>query len=280
MSIIHVIKEGQCMNLEENKIEANKIAWAKIAHDHYEHYKEMLSQDNFRLNPMVEAELGDISGKKILHLQCNTGADSILLARKGAIVTGVDLVPENIYYARKLAEDYGLINIHFVESDILKLMDVHKGEYDIVMTTDGVLGWLPDLNKWGKVISHFLKKEGFFYLHDSHPFFMIFDETALPQGKLIPKYPYFQMTADMETSIGGYASEPKEAENYFWGHQLSTIINGLLSGKLYVTYIKEYDRCVYGMGGSEVDENEKDLRYYPELEGKLPLTISLKAMKK
>lgn len=266
------------MNLEESKIEANKIAWGKVAKDHYEHFKVRLAQDDLKLNPIVEEELGDIAGKKILHLQCNTGADTILLAQKGAIVTGVDLVPENIYYARKLAKDFGINNVHFVESDVLKLMEVHKGEYDIVITSDGVLGWLPDLNKWGKVVAHFLKKEGFFYLHDSHPFMLIFDETTLSQGKLIPKYPYFKMTADMDIYIGGYASDAKEAENYFWGHQLSTIINGLISGSLYVTYIKEYDRCAPGMGGSAVDE--KGLTYYPELDGKIPLILSLKAEKK
>jgi SAM-dependent methyltransferase len=265
------------MSLEENKIEANKLAWGKIAQDHYEHYKIKLAEADFKLNPIVEEELGDVAGKKILHLQCNTGADTILLARKGAIITGVDLVPENIYYARKLAKDFGLNNVEFIESDVLKLMEVHNGEYDIVMTTDGVLGWLPDLNKWGKVVAHFLTKEGFFYLHDSHPFMMIFDESALPEGKLIPKYPYFKMSADMDAFIGGYASEAKQAENYFWGHQLSTIINGLLSGNLYISYIKEYDRCVSGMGGSAVDEN--GLSYYPTLEGKMPLVLSLKAEK-
>ncbi|MEB1808806.1 MAG: class I SAM-dependent methyltransferase [Bacillaceae bacterium] len=246
--------------------------------DHYEHFKVQLAQDDFNLNRMVEKELGDVSGKKILHLQCNTGADSILLARKGALVTGVDLVPENIHYAKKLAEELGVTNVQFVESDVLKLMDVHTGEYDIVLTTDGVLGWLPDLNQWGKVVGHFLKKDGFFYLHDSHPFIMIFDEAALTEGNLIPKYPYFKMTADIETSIGGYASDVKEAKNFFWGHQLSTIVNGLLSGNLYVSYIKEYDRCVPGMGGSTLDEN--GLKYYPELEGKIPITISIKAEKK
>ena len=267
------------MNLEENKIMANKVAWGKVAQDHYKHFKEKLAEDDFKLNPIVEKELGDVSGKKILHLQCNTGADSILLARKGAIVTGVDLVPDNIHYARKLTEDFGLTNVEFVESDILKLMEVHEGQYDIVMTTDGAIGWLPDLNKWGKVIAHFLKKEGFFYLHDSHPFMLIFDEAALYyKGELVPTYPYFQMAPDMETNIGGYASEPKEANNYFWSHKLSTIINGLLSGNLYVSYIKEYDRCAPGMGGKEVDEN--GLKYLPELEGKLPLTLSLKAEKK
>lgn len=266
------------MNTEEYKIKANKAAWAKLAEGHYKHFRERLSEESFKLNPIVEEELGDISGKKILHLQCNTGADSILLARKGAIVTGVDLVPENIYYARKLAEDFEIDNIRFIGSDVLKLMEVHNGVYDIVMTTDGVLGWIPDLNKWGKTVAHFLSEDGFFYLHDSHPFILVFDEPALEQGKLIIKYPYFQTTADMDMSIGGYASKPKEAENYFWGHQISTIINGLLSGNLYVSYIKEYDRCVAGMGGSADDENA--LRYYPEFEGALPLILSLKAAKR
>lgn len=265
------------MNTNEREIQANKMAWSKISKDHYEHFKVLLSREDFKLNPIVEEELGDVSGKRILHLQCNTGADTILLARKGAIVTGVDLVPENIFYAKKLAKEYGLNNMEFIESDVLKLMDVHQGEYDIVMTTDGVLGWLPDLNKWGEVVSHFLKKEGFFYLHDSHPFMLIFDESQLSQGNLVPKYPYFKMTPDLDTSIGGYASETIQADNYFWGHQLSTIINGLLSGGLYVSFFKEYDRCDPGMGGSALDSN--GFAYYPELEGKLPIVLSLKAQK-
>ncbi len=266
------------MEKYEDKIQANKMAWSKLSKDHYETYKACLAKDDFELNPMVEAELGDISGKRILHLQCNTGADSILLARKGAYVTGVDLVEENIFYAKKLAEDFQMTNVNFIESDVLKLSDVHQGEYDIVLTTDGVIGWIPDLNQWGKVISSFLKSDGFFYLHDGHPFMMIFDEEDLSKGILNPRYPYFQMTADKEMTIGGYASSPKDAENYYWGHQMSTIINGLASNGLYITYIKEYDRCVDGMGGSARDEN--GLCYYPELEGKLPLVFSLKAVKK
>ena len=190
----------------------------------------------------------------------------------------MDLVPENMHYARELAKDFDIENIEFITSDILKLTEVHWGEYDIVMTTDGAIGWLPDLNRWGRVIANFLKEDGFFYLHDSHPFMGIFDEEGLARGELVPKYPYFQISGDYEATIGGYASEEKKAENYFWGHQLSTIVNGLLSGELYITYIKEYDRCVPGMGGSKTDQN--GLRYYPELEGKLPLVLSLKAEKK
>jgi len=265
------------MKENQEKIEANKAAWASISDDHFEHFREKLSQMDFRLNPIVEKELGDITGKKILHLQCNTGADSILLARKGAVVTGVDLVPENVSNARKLAEHFGIEQISFIESDVLKLPEVHEGQYDIVLTTDGVLGWLPDLDTWGKVVSLFLKPEGYFYLHESHPFVMIFDENELTEGRLVPKYPYFQKESDLEEYIGGYGSEVKEAENYFWGHQLSTIIKGLISGGLYITYMEEYNRCAPGMGG-KTDDGE-GLYYYPELEDKLPLTFSLKARK-
>ncbi len=213
----------------------------------------------------------------MLHLQCNTGADSILLAQKGAIVTAVDLVPDNIHYARKLAKELDIDEIEFIVSDVLELMNIHKEKYDIIITFDGVIGWLPDLNKWGKIISNYLKDDGYFYLHDAHPFIMVFDEGGLPKGNLTVKYPYFDKDADLDTHIGGYASEAKQADNYYWGHSISTIINGLISGNLYITYFNEYDRCVKGMGGSILDKD--GLAFYPDFEQKLPLVLSIKAKK-
>ncbi len=124
------------------EIEANKQAWNKLAKEHYAHFKARLTDPSFKLNPIVEEELGDVKGKRILHLQCNTGADSILLSRRGAIVTGVDLADENIFYANQLAADLGIETVDFIASDVLKLSEIHAGEYDIVMTTDGAIGWL------------------------------------------------------------------------------------------------------------------------------------------
>jgi SAM-dependent methyltransferase len=260
------------------EIEFNKIAWGKTAEKHYENFKKSFLENNYKFNPIVEEEIGDVSGKKILHLQCNTGADSIYLAKKGAIVTGVDLATENIYFAKKLSEELNVKNVEFVASDILEADNILNGEYDIVLTTDGCIGWLPDLNKWGKVISKFLKKDGFFYLHDSHPTFLIFDTEQLDNAKLEPKYPYFKTEPDKEDYIGGYASEAVESENYFWGHQLSEVINGLANSGLFITYFKEFDYCIPGMGGKEI--NSKGFSYYPGLEEKIPLTMSIKAVKK
>ena len=113
------------MNDKQPYIEANKRAWATIAQAHYQTFLTFLSQHETTLNDTERQELGDISGKKILHLQCNTGADSISLARLGADVTGVDLVPENIHFARKLATDLGVSNVRFIESNVLTLMESH-----------------------------------------------------------------------------------------------------------------------------------------------------------
>ncbi len=258
------------------EIEANKKAWSMLAKDHYNNYKKLLEENKYEFNPIVLNELGDITGKKLLHLQCNTGADSIILAKMGAVVTGVDLVPDNIHYAKKLAKELDIQNIDFVESDILTLMDNLDDKFDMVFTSDGAIGWLPDLKKWAKTIKHFLKDDGYFYVHDSHPLYLIFDEEAISNGVLSVKYPYFKNDADKDNYIGGYASEAKKSENYFWLYKVSDLVNSLSAAGLFIEYINEYDRAVEGMAG--IKKDEEDLMYYPEFEGGFPLTFSLKAV--
>ena len=149
------------------EIDANRKAWALLAREHYENFSRTLREGSHRMNKHILRELGDINGKKVLHLQCNTGADSVALARLGAQVTGVDLVPENIHYAKKMAAELGIEGIRFIQSDVLKLANVHDETYDIVFTSEGVLGWLPDLKEWGGVVRGFLKEDGFLYVFDS-----------------------------------------------------------------------------------------------------------------
>jgi 2-polyprenyl-3-methyl-5-hydroxy-6-metoxy-1,4-benzoquinol methylase len=161
------------------EIEANKASWGSLAEVHYEHCKKALQEKKHSFSSIIEKELGDISGKTIIHLQCNTGADTILLAQKGAVVTGVDLAPENIIYARKMAAELGVKNIDFIESDIMEFKEKHNTQYDMVFTSEGVLCWLPDLIKWAQTVKHLLKENGVLYVLDGHPFFMVFDEDKL-----------------------------------------------------------------------------------------------------
>ena len=121
------------------------------------------------------AELGDVIGKTILHLQCHFGMDSLSWSRMGAEVTGVDLSDEAIKEANKLNDELGL-NATFICSNVYDLKEHLDKKFDIVFTSYGTIGWLPDLDKWAAIISHFLKEGGIFYIADFHLVVLMFDD--------------------------------------------------------------------------------------------------------
>ncbi len=256
-------------------IAVNKRSWGLIAKEHYENFKAVLSTQESTLCPTEIQELGDIRGQTLIHLQCNTGADTLSLARMGAKVTGVDLVPENIHYARKLAADLDIEDARFIESNVLAIMDTHHEKYDIVYTTEGVLCWLPDLYLWARNIRHLLADDGFLYVLDGHPFFMVWDEEALPD--LVVKYPYFQKTADRDNWIGGYASAGKPATNYSWMYTIGEIINALSQAGLHIEWLHEFDGLYYKLTAEKQIQDARGHWVYPEHKGQLPFTFSLKA---
>lgn len=257
------------------EIEANKEAWGQLAKAHYEHYKKELHENRHNFSEIIEKELGNILGKTIIHLQCNTGADTVLLAKKGAIVTGVDLVPDNIFYAKKMSEEMGIKNINFLESDIMEIKEKHNIKYDMVFTTEGVLCWLPDLNKWAETIAHLLKENGVLYVLDSHPFFMVFDEEKLKENKLEVKYPYFIREPEYEEEMQDYASDGKMGVNYGWMYKVSDIINSLAKAGLTIEWFNEYDTLYYNLGGMENSNNGQC--HFPFFDKKIPFTFSIKA---
>lgn len=257
-------------------IESNKHAWGKLSKDHYIAFKKSLSEGRHRFNPYIREELGCLSGKKIIHLQCNTGADTILLARMGKGAVGVDLAPDNIMYARKLAEDLGVGNIGFIESDIMELIEKHNEKYDVVFVSEGAICWLPDLMKWGQTIRHLLKDDGFFYIFDSHPFFMMLDEEKLKTNIYDVKYPYFGKEPNIDGWIGGYASEPKDGvEAYDWPHTVGDIINSLTSAGLRIEYFHEFRENFFDAGGMRDIGN--GLWNYDFNVDRFPMSFSLKA---
>ena len=258
-----------------HEIESNKKAWALIARDHHEHFRQRLKEEHSLLNRIITGELGDITGLDLIHLQCNTGADTVSLARLGATVTGVDLVGENVHYARELARDNGIDDAVFIEADILELMDIHHDTYDVVFVSEGAIGWLPDLDRWGRTIRHLLKDDGFLYVFDSHPFQLAFCEEKMKDNVLDIRYPYFGKRPDRDTHIGGYASEAKEGENYFWMYTVGDIINSLTRAGLCIEFFNEYDVLYCELDGME--KVEKGLYRFPHFRGGLPFTFSLKA---
>lgn len=255
-----------------NETEINRIAWGKLSKEHFDRFTKDLKSGTKKLNPLVELQLGDLNGLKVLHLQCNTGADSILLSKLGAQVTAVDFVPDNITFARELAKE-NEVSIDFICSDVHTLDEVLDDSFDLVITFDGVLGWLFDLPKWARNIYKFLKPNGKLFVHDGHPYYLIFDEDLIKEGVLNVKYPYFNSELEVHSTIGGYATEAKEAVNHYRSHKVSDIINALADANIFITKFVEFDRCDEGMGGDTKDE--RGLMYLKQFEGKLPVGYSL-----
>ncbi|GKG90957.1 MULTISPECIES: class I SAM-dependent methyltransferase [Gordonibacter] len=259
------------------EVESNRHAWGMLAEDHYRHYRKRIEDGENRLNAHIREELGDLAGKRVAHLQCNVGFDTLALAEGAAHVTGVDLAPENVRCARMLAEDFGFANVDFVEADACNLPASLDGRYDVVFTSEGVLGWLPDLDSWARGVRRLLADGGFLYVFDSHPFYLAFDEAKLGRGEYDLAYPYFGKEPDVDDCIGGYASEPKEGvEAYFWMHPVSDILNALIGAGLRIDAFNEFPENFFDSGSLELSP-EKGLYELPGNDDRFPMTFSLRA---
>lgn len=185
--------------------------------------------------------VGDVGGKKLLHLQCHFGMDTLGWARRGASVTGVDFSHEAITQARALAKRAG-IEARFVECDVYDtLHNVEPGTFDIVFTSYGAISWLPDLGPWAEVIAGALKPGGVFEIVEHHPYLWPFDE-SITDHELVWKYRYFGGEVLREDNIGSYGAPDSgvEAASFSWQHTFSDQIGALLGAGLRITSLTEY----------------------------------------
>ena len=154
-------------------IETNRRNWDERVAIHARDTTGDYMLDRFRagedaLHSIEAAELGDISGKRVLHLQCHIGRDTLCLARRGATVTGLDFSSPALDVARRLSEETGL-KADFVEGTVDQAPDLTPGPFDLVFTTWGTICWLPDVKKWANIISSVLAPGGELYFADAHP---------------------------------------------------------------------------------------------------------------
>lgn len=203
------------------------------------------------LNAIEVEAVGSVAGKTLLHLQCHFGQDSLSWARRGARVTGVDFSPAAVAAARQLAEELELA-ARFVQSDVLAL-DLGQ-TFDVVFTSYGVLGWLPDLDGWAEVVARHLAPGGLFYVVEFHPALMMLD---FETGQLA--YEYFHR-AYHETVKGSYAGDLAEREEHFWSHSLADILRPLLR-QLTLERFCEFDYSPYGCFTGMLEEEPGRWRY-------------------
>lgn len=232
------------------------------------------------LLPIELAELGDVAGKSLLHLQCHFGLDTLSLARMGARVTGVDFSGEAIRAARDLAARAGL-EARFLESNLYDLPGHLKEEFDLVFTSYGALCWLPDLTRWGQLIAHYLKPGGVFYVVDVHPFLSTLDDDSTADSLRV-RYPYFKTANPLVFSLGGtYAERNVETvhnQSHEWPYSLHEVVEALRGPGLQIDFVHEFPVCCFAKFPWLVKGPGRWWRL-PDSAPEIPMTFSVKAHK-
>lgn len=262
----------------ENYLDINRNSWNAKVEPHLKsdfYFVEEFLKGRSSLNSIELDILGDVSGKKILHLQCHFGQDSISLSRMGAKVTGVDLSDKAIETARNLAVKCN-VDTEFIQSDVYALPEILDEKFDIVYTSYGTIGWLPDLEKWAKVISHFLKPNGKLVFVEFHPVVWMYDDDFTHV-----KYSYFNEKPIVETYEGTYADKTAEIKQDYimWNHSTSEVLNNLIQQNLEIKSFSEYDWSPYPCFLHN-DEFEKGKWRIPQFGNKVPHVFSVVATKK
>lgn len=265
------------MEQPKDYIALNKDSWNRRTEYHVK--SEFYDMDNFlngssSLNPFELALLGDLNGKSVLHLQCHFGQDSISLSRMGANVVGVDLSDKAIDTAKQIALQTNS-SAQFICCDIYDLPQHLDQQFDMVFTSYGTIGWLPDLNKWAGIISKYLKPGGQFVFVEFHPVVWMFDNDFEKVG-----YNYFNTGALIETETGTYADREADLEQEYvcWNHSLSEVMGSLIQNDLTIRSFDEYDYSPYNCFRHTIEFEPKKYRI-AHLDNKIPMVYSLVATK-
>ena len=248
-----------------NYLKINQKAWndKTLVHLTSEFYDQtsFLEGKNSLKKPELDV-LGDVRGKKILHLQCHFGQDTLSLARLGAIVTGLDFSNVAIENAVKINDQLGL-NASFICSDVYSLPDDLIGQFDIVFTSYGTIGWLPELKSWAETIKKALAPGGKFIMVDFHPFIWTFDNDV---QKI--EYDYFNSEPIIEEIEGTYADRnaPIKTQTISWNHGIGEILNTKIQAGISIQEFSEMDyspiNCFSNM--KKIDEDKFIFDHIPQ----------------
>jgi SAM-dependent methyltransferase len=227
------------------------------------------------------AEVGPVQGKTLLHLQCHFGMTTLSWARLGAQATGMDFSDQAIALARTLSQELKL-PAEFICCNLYDLPQHLTGQFDVVYTSFGVLTWLPDLPRWAQIVAQYLKPGGVFYLAETHPLAMIFDDNeGVTDFRL--GYSYFYspepLVCEVQGSYADRTAQVKQRVTYEWTHSLSDILNALLAASLRLEFLHEWPFALYEVLPDRMvcgDDGFWRLKEHPDW---LPLTFSLRATK-
>jgi SAM-dependent methyltransferase len=219
-------------------------------------------------------EVGDVSGRSLLHLQCHMGQDTLSWSRLGARTVGLDFSEPAIRTARMLAEDVRLAGqARFVVSDVYAAAATLEGErFDIVYTGLGALVWLPDLKRWAKVVASLLNPGGFLYLVEFHPL----SDMLGDDGHTVEQ-DYFDTRGQDVNYPYTYTDGPAmtRTRQVQWHHPLGDVLTALAEAGLRLDFLHEHDFTLFRRF-SVLESSNGEYRF-PAGHPRVPLLCSLRA---
>ncbi|WP_194897391.1 class I SAM-dependent methyltransferase [Catenulispora pinisilvae] len=223
------------------------------------------------------AEVGDVRGKRLLHLQSHIGTETLGWARHGAVVTGLDFSGPAMAAAASLAERIGVTDSRWFTSDVYDAAEALGGEqFDVVYTGKGALCWLPDIERWARVAASVVKPGGFLYLSEFHPF----GNTLREEDGRTVGYDYFDASPQVWDEPGTYAdaaAATRENVTVEFNHGLGDIVSALIAAGLRLEFLHEFDKTMFAR--YQVLEKRDGFYRLPEGMPRVPLMFSLRASK-
>lgn len=232
-------------------LEQTRQSWNIATRNHNAHKGDQAARlragEEFLFPEELEL-LGDLNGKKLVHLQCNAGQDSLCLARRGADVTGIDLSDEAVAFARTLSVESGL-PAHFVEAEVVGWLQETGERYDLAFASYGATPWLPDLPRWARGVHRVLRPGGRFVYVEFHPLvWSIGADFGLNKDDYFAEAPFFEPVNDYVASsglaLGALTKAAAPGENSIpassWQHGLGEVMNSLAQSGLVLECVREY----------------------------------------
>jgi SAM-dependent methyltransferase len=281
------------MTLRRALHEQNRLSWNEATKAHNSHKRDQakfLREGGTTLHAQEIELLGDLRGKRLLHLQCNSGQDTLSLAARGAEVTGVDISDEAISFAKQLSADSGIPGT-FVRADVYDyLAEAPAESFDVAFCSYGAVYWLSDIALWGKGVARLLRPGGRFVALDGHPFMMVLGEQLelkyqYSGGAEVPEpgvHDYVALAGESLTP-SGWEEGVKNFENphpevgFQWG--MAELIMALVEPGLRLERFEEYPFTVWRAFAAQVVGPDKHF-YLPQSLPQIPQMFGLVASKR
>ncbi len=230
------------------------------------------------------ADLGELCGTDLLHLQCHLGVETIALARRGARVVGLDISGESVVQARGVAARHG-VDIEYVQGNVYDAVDALGGRtFDRIYTGKGAVCYLPDLGAWASVVAQLLRGGGSFYLVEFHP--------LLYSLGVVPPADGGEELLLRNDFLGGGGAEKRDATYtytdgpplttarvaYEWRHEIAAVVNALVAAGLTIELLRESAKLPWPRWSSMVQEDDGWFRL-PDGAPRIPLLYALSARK-